>query len=165
MLTTSFRGHEDPSLLHRCGRCTAIAAINRDKRSNAIISLRLYLPLCVSCLHSTHSCCLQGDPLEWVSSHRYHHLHTDTPLDPHSPYEGFWWSHMGWLLDNKVGPHMGRDCAFFSAVGRCWVQSPLHKQDDPFWIAAQHGTWFSMCDTELGAPCPCVSAWEAPCGQ
>ena len=45
---------------------------------------------------------VQGDPLEWVSSHRYHHLHTDTPLDPHSPYEGFWWSHMGWLLDNKV---------------------------------------------------------------
>jgi stearoyl-CoA desaturase (delta-9 desaturase) len=45
---------------------------------------------------------VQGDPLEWVSSHRYHHLHTDTPLDPHSPYEGFWWSHMGWLLDNKI---------------------------------------------------------------
>eukprot|EP00210_Caulerpa_lentillifera_P005080 g4853.t1 len=44
----------------------------------------------------------QGDPREWVSSHRYHHVHTDTPLDPHSPYEGFFWSHMGWLLDNKV---------------------------------------------------------------
>jgi stearoyl-CoA desaturase (delta-9 desaturase) len=43
---------------------------------------------------------VQGDPLEWVSSHRYHHLHCDTPLDPHSPYEGFWWSHMGWLLDH-----------------------------------------------------------------
>lgn len=43
---------------------------------------------------------VQGDPIEWVSSHRYHHLHTDTPLDPHSPYEGFWWSHMGWLLNN-----------------------------------------------------------------
>ena len=47
---------------------------------------------------------IQGEPMEWVSSHRYHHLHTDTPLDPHSPYEGFWWSHMGWLLDNKVRP-------------------------------------------------------------
>lgn len=45
---------------------------------------------------------VQGDPIEWASSHRYHHLHTDTPLDPHSPYEGFWWSHMGWLLDNEV---------------------------------------------------------------
>jgi hypothetical protein len=45
---------------------------------------------------------VEGDPIEWVSAHRYHHLHCDTPLDPHSPYEGFWWSHMGWLLDNKV---------------------------------------------------------------
>ncbi|GFH06959.1 FA_desaturase domain-containing protein [Haematococcus lacustris] len=45
---------------------------------------------------------VQGDPSEWVSSHRYHHLHCDTPLDPHSPYEGFWWSHAGWLLDNKA---------------------------------------------------------------
>ena len=45
---------------------------------------------------------VQGDPMEWVSCHRYHHLHTETPLDPHSPYEGFWFSHAGWLLDNKV---------------------------------------------------------------
>ena len=32
----------------------------------------------------------QGDPIEWVSCHRYHHVHCDTPLDPHSPYEGLW---------------------------------------------------------------------------
>ena len=37
-----------------------------------------------------------------VSCHRYHHLHCETPLDPHSVYEGFWWSHMGWLLDDKA---------------------------------------------------------------
>ena len=47
-------------------------------------------------------CCVQGDPIEWVSDHRYHHQHTDTPMDPHSPYEGFWWSHIGWLWDNEV---------------------------------------------------------------
>merc|ERR1711990_162884 len=43
---------------------------------------------------------LQGDPAEWVSSHRHHHKHCDTPKDPHSPYEGFWWSHMGWIVDD-----------------------------------------------------------------
>ena len=43
---------------------------------------------------------VQGDPIEWVSSHRHHHAQCDTPADPHTPYEGFWWSHMGWLLDN-----------------------------------------------------------------
>ncbi len=44
----------------------------------------------------------QGAPLEWVSDHRYHHLHTETPLDPHSSYEGFWWSHLGWMLDSEA---------------------------------------------------------------
>lgn len=45
---------------------------------------------------------VQGAPMEWVSDHRYHHLHTETPLDPHSSYEGFWWSHVGWMLDSEI---------------------------------------------------------------
>jgi stearoyl-CoA desaturase (delta-9 desaturase) len=45
---------------------------------------------------------MQGAPLDWVSEHRYHHLHTETPLDPHSSYEGFYWSHIGWLLDSDI---------------------------------------------------------------
>ena len=45
---------------------------------------------------------IQGDPIEWASTHRYHHLHTDTPKDPHSTYEGAWWSHAGWFLDNEM---------------------------------------------------------------
>lgn len=45
---------------------------------------------------------VQGDPIEWVSAHRYHHQYCDTPKDPHTPYEGFWHSHMGWLLDDKA---------------------------------------------------------------
>lgn len=58
------------------------------------------------CLEYTFAYCgvlaMQGDPLEWVSSHRYHHQFCDTDKDPHSPYEGFWYSHMGWVLDNKT---------------------------------------------------------------
>lgn len=45
---------------------------------------------------------IQGDPITWVSDHRYHHVHTDTPLDLHSPYEGFWFSHMGWMFEEHV---------------------------------------------------------------
>lgn len=45
---------------------------------------------------------MQGDPAEWVSSHRHHHKHCDTPKDPHSPYEGFFWSHIGWILDHNT---------------------------------------------------------------
>lgn len=43
---------------------------------------------------------LQGSPIEWVSTHRYHHQFTDTERDPHSPLKGFWFSHMGWILDS-----------------------------------------------------------------
>ncbi|KAI5334836.1 hypothetical protein L3X38_024969 [Prunus dulcis] len=40
------------------------------------------------------------EPIEWVSSHRYHHQFTDTEKDVHSPLQGFWFSHMGWILDS-----------------------------------------------------------------
>ncbi|CAF2040238.1 BnaA09g13840D [Brassica napus] len=41
----------------------------------------------------------QGDPIEWVSHHRYHHKHCDTQRDPHSPIQGFWFSHITWISD------------------------------------------------------------------
>ncbi|KAL0717270.1 hypothetical protein Bca4012_066592 [Brassica carinata] len=41
----------------------------------------------------------QGDPIEWVSYHRYHHKYCDTQRDPHSPVQGFWYSHMTWIFD------------------------------------------------------------------
>jgi fatty-acid desaturase len=37
-------------------------------------------------------------PITWVAIHRYHHRFSGTPLDPHNADEGFFWSHMGWLL-------------------------------------------------------------------
>ncbi|KAJ9550882.1 hypothetical protein OSB04_014927 [Centaurea solstitialis] len=42
----------------------------------------------------------QGDPIFWVSIHRYHHQYVDSEKDTHSPTFGFWYSHMGWLFDN-----------------------------------------------------------------
>ncbi|XP_019154092.1 PREDICTED: palmitoyl-monogalactosyldiacylglycerol delta-7 desaturase, chloroplastic-like [Ipomoea nil] len=42
---------------------------------------------------------LQGDPIGWVSTHRQHHQHCDSEKDPHSPIQGFWYSHLGWMLD------------------------------------------------------------------
>ncbi|KAK1298569.1 hypothetical protein QJS10_CPB14g01082 [Acorus calamus] len=44
---------------------------------------------------------LQGNPIDWVSTHRYHHQYCDSAQDPHSPLDGFWFSHMSWLFDNE----------------------------------------------------------------
>ncbi|KAI3455312.1 hypothetical protein Pfo_011975 [Paulownia fortunei] len=45
---------------------------------------------------------LQGSPIDWVSTHRYHHQFCDSEKDPHSPIEGFWFSHMIWLFYTKT---------------------------------------------------------------
>ncbi|XP_050383200.1 palmitoyl-monogalactosyldiacylglycerol delta-7 desaturase, chloroplastic [Argentina anserina] len=44
---------------------------------------------------------LQGSPIDWVCTHRYHHQFCDSEKDPHSPIEGFWYSHMSWLFDTS----------------------------------------------------------------
>jgi fatty-acid desaturase len=41
---------------------------------------------------------LQGGPIFWVATHRVHHQRADQPGDPHSPRDGAWWAHMGWIL-------------------------------------------------------------------
>lgn len=45
---------------------------------------------------------LQGSPIYWVAVHRLHHQYTDRPGDPHSPHDGKWWSHMGWILNGSL---------------------------------------------------------------
>jgi len=44
---------------------------------------------------------IQGHPIKWVLWHRQHHACCDTETDVHSPLDGFWWSHMGWMLEGK----------------------------------------------------------------
>ncbi|KFK42939.1 hypothetical protein AALP_AA1G058300 [Arabis alpina] len=44
---------------------------------------------------------LQGHPIEWVSTHRFHHQFTDSDRDPHSPMEGFWFSYVFWMFDSS----------------------------------------------------------------
>ena len=39
----------------------------------------------------------EGSPLFWVATHRKHHVLSDQEGDPHSPNDGFWWSHMLWF--------------------------------------------------------------------
>jgi stearoyl-CoA desaturase (delta-9 desaturase) len=41
---------------------------------------------------------LEGGPIFWVATHRVHHQLSDQEGDPHTPREGGWWAHTGWLL-------------------------------------------------------------------
>jgi stearoyl-CoA desaturase (Delta-9 desaturase) len=46
----------------------------------------------------------QNGPLWWVGHHRHHHRHSDRDADAHSPHDGFFWSHMGWLFSPRCVP-------------------------------------------------------------
>jgi fatty-acid desaturase len=41
---------------------------------------------------------LEGGPIFWVATHRIHHQKSDQPGDPHTPRDGAWWAHVGWIL-------------------------------------------------------------------
>ncbi|HYL39543.1 MAG TPA: fatty acid desaturase [Bryobacteraceae bacterium] len=75
---------------------------------------------------------LEGGPIFWVATHRIHHQFSDKPGDPHSPRDGAWWSHIGWLLVGeskhnntklmaKYAPDLARDPFYVRLNDYHWV--------------------------------------------
>src|SRR5262249_51778836 len=71
---------------------------------------------------------LEGGPIFWVATHRQHHQLSDHDGDPHSPRDGGFWAHMGWILFgdthhnntelmSKYAPDLGRDKFY------CWLNT------------------------------------------
>jgi stearoyl-CoA desaturase (delta-9 desaturase) len=44
---------------------------------------------------------IQKGPLWWAGGHRRHHRYSDQEGDMHSPDDGFWYSHTGWIFDGR----------------------------------------------------------------
>jgi fatty-acid desaturase len=66
----------------------------------------------------------EGGAISWVAMHRMHHAKSDQPgEDPHSPRDGFLWSHIGWILTR-----LGVD---YREMERRWapelVADPVHR--------------------------------------
>lgn len=84
-------------------------------------------------------------PDEWAATHIKHHAHSDQEDDPHSPLDGFWHAHMGWLYstkdpDNvkKYAPHLLEDpvVQFFNTY---WYVSTILAFGIPFAIGGWTG--------------------------
>ncbi|XP_020900738.1 acyl-CoA desaturase [Exaiptasia diaphana] len=60
----------------------------------AMWPLRLILML-------ANSMAAQNDIFEWARDHRVHHKYAETDADPHNANRGFFFAHMGWLLQKK----------------------------------------------------------------
>src|SRR3984893_6660023 len=44
---------------------------------------------------------LEGPALQWAATHTKHHAQADREGDPHSPMEGFFHAHVGWLFKDR----------------------------------------------------------------
>jgi stearoyl-CoA desaturase (delta-9 desaturase) len=75
---------------------------------------------------------LEGGPIFWVATHRIHHQKSDLPGDPHSPRDGAWWAHIGWILFgeanhnntkmmSKYAPDLARDPFYVWLNNYHWV--------------------------------------------
>src|SRR5215468_8869655 len=75
---------------------------------------------------------LEGGPIIWVATHRIHHQFSDKPGDPHSPRDGAWWSHVGWLLVGeskhnnsklmaKYAPDLAKDRFYVALNNYHWI--------------------------------------------
>ncbi len=73
---------------------------------------------------------LEGDPIGWASTHIQHHAHSDDENDPHSPLEGFWHAHFGWLFAHKNN----------SNVYGSW----LHKDSTAVWVSRTWLFWAAL---------------------
>ncbi len=91
---------------------------------------------------------LEGGPVAWVGTHRIHHQNTDKEGDPHSPRDGGFWSHMGWILTGK---------AMHSNTAELLPFVPdLRKDKFQMWISKWH--WVPL--TVLGAVLLAVGGWS-----
>jgi stearoyl-CoA desaturase (Delta-9 desaturase) len=75
------------------------------------------------------SMALEGDAIQWTATHTKHHALADRPGDPHSPLDGFFHAHLGWIFaETEADPrrycrHLLQDrlVVFVSRTHLLWV--------------------------------------------
>ncbi|KAL8226962.1 hypothetical protein R6Q57_016794 [Mikania cordata] len=72
----------------------------------------------------------QKDPISWVSTHKSHHKYSETERDPHSPNEGFWFSHLGWFCYNDY------------VIAKCGGYSNVPELRSQWFYRFLHDTYF-----------------------
>ncbi|KAJ1984805.1 stearoyl-CoA 9-desaturase [Dimargaris verticillata] len=56
----------------------------------------------------TGGAAVQGSILWWCRDHRVHHRYTDTEKDPYGAQNGFWYSHLIWMMFKKDRSKVGK---------------------------------------------------------
>jgi stearoyl-CoA desaturase (delta-9 desaturase) len=98
--------------------------------SHRSYKLNRFWQFCLAFLAQTSG---QKGALWWAAHHRDHHLHSDQKTDLHSPvHEGFWWSHLGWILSDEYDHYDPRRIADFSRYPELRFLDRFHLM--PFFV-------------------------------
>ncbi|MCL2661068.1 MAG: fatty acid desaturase [Acidobacteriaceae bacterium] len=73
---------------------------------------------------------LEGGPVFWVATHRVHHQNADRDGDPHTPREGAWWAHVGWILSGRA---LHSETTLLSRYAADLMRDPVHV-----WLSRFH---------------------------
>jgi stearoyl-CoA desaturase (delta-9 desaturase) len=76
------------------------------------------------------SMAVESGALTWARIHLQHHAHSDEEGDPHSPLQGFFHAHLGWMLDG-FRPEEGKYDAWLAKDPMVlWFEKTF-----PYWVA------------------------------
>jgi stearoyl-CoA desaturase (delta-9 desaturase) len=73
---------------------------------------------------------LEGGPIFWVATHRVHHQNSDQEGDPHTPHDGTWWAHAGWILSGRA---LHSETALLGRYAPDLTKDPVHV-----WLSKYH---------------------------
>jgi fatty-acid desaturase len=66
----------------------------------------------------------EGGAITWVAMHRMHHQLSDRAgRDLHTPKDGFWWSHIGWILCETEEPRAAMEQKYAPEL----LADPVHR--------------------------------------
>jgi fatty-acid desaturase len=91
---------------------------------------------------------LEGGPIFWVATHRQHHQLSDHEGDPHSPRDGGFWAHMGWIL---FGDTHHNNTELMSKYAPDLARDPFYR-----WLNSYH--WVPL--TTVGVILLAVGGWS-----
>jgi stearoyl-CoA desaturase (delta-9 desaturase) len=70
---------------------------HRGFRANPVIKATLLI---------LGSMAVEGSAISWAANHRKHHALSDQEGDPHSPADGFFHAHVGWLFEGRAADQL-----------------------------------------------------------
>jgi len=73
---------------------------------------------------------LEGGPIFWVATHRVHHQNSDHEGDPHTPHDGTWWAHAGWIISGRA---LHSETALLGRYAPDLTRDPVHV-----WLSKYH---------------------------